>query len=106
MTTPSETPRANLPPRDHDECGFIGCKRSQSETPLTDAIPEVEIFDRNGQPYLANLIPLEHCRALELRLNECVEALEKCIRRMTFEDFADTRATCREAIANARNPII
>jgi len=76
---------------------------SAPETPLTDAIGFVEIYDANGQPYHADLVPASDCRAIERRLNDTVAMLEKLL--FWFPTASVVRAEVEEAIANARKPL-
>ena len=71
---------------------------SASETRLTDSIGFVEIYDANGQPYHADLVPADDCRAIERRLNAAVDALEGLY--LSLPSFAQRKI--RKAIANAR----
>jgi hypothetical protein len=80
-------------------------KMSASETPLTDSIGFIEIYDANGQPYHADLVPADNCRAIELRLRECVEALEELELQYSLSKRPAPRMLTR-AIANARNPVL
>ena len=77
---------------------------SASETPLTDSIGFVEIYDANGQPYHADLVPADNCRAIERRLNAAVEALEDLLDG-TGDMTAERIEAAREAIANASKPL-
>lgn len=85
--------------------------KSASKTPLSDSA-EIKDFGGYGTTHVA----LSDCRAIELRLNECVEALERlrpshsalCMINKSCQCNSEQKAkhnTINAAIANARKPL-
>lgn len=75
-------------------------------TPLSDSARKI---DRYGMEY----VDLSDCRAIEERLNECVEEMEEIVKDYEFtqanpgygERSKAYYDTARKAIANARKPL-
>lgn len=70
-----------------------------SETPLSDAVAVKRPLIKRPFAY----VRVSDCRAIELRLNECVEALERYV-----DDgygVESKRRQAQRAIANARMPL-
>jgi len=94
---------------DPDNCEYGDCPtafcdrhKSASETPISDSLKRS--WDRNKWPDYES-VPLSDCRAIERRLNACVEALE-CM--LTAEDITPNMIAWHDAqrvIANARKPL-
>ena len=73
---------------------------TESNTPITDDLESR--YDYITLPHERHhSVNADDCRALELRLNECVEALESTLR--VFPEFKET--VISTAIANAKKPI-
>ena len=72
---------------------------SASETPLSDSSRAVDYYG-------IEVVKLSDCRAIERRLNACVDALEDLLEPPAFrhEVFA-AEQKANEAIANARKPL-
>lgn len=70
---------------------------SASKTPLTDG--NIITMMR------CEMVHAKDCRAIELRLNECVEALEGIINPKTFWEAKEANRKIKQAIANARKPL-
>jgi len=85
---------------------------SASDTPLSDSkqhwCPEC-----GPSKCSIDVVPLDDCRAIERRLNECVKALEhvcnqyqilRAARGLPYR-FPDSITRANEAIANAKSPM-
>ena len=80
---------------------------SASETPLTDSKTGYpDCYGKFSRHVWGNYVEASDCRAIERRLNACVDALEDLLEPPAFrhEVFA-AEQKANEAIANARKPL-
>lgn len=77
---------------------------SETKTPLSDSVahwcPECGPSHRS-----MDVVPLERSRAIEQRLNECVEALEHVLSVIPPQSLPHSRKLMQTAITNARRPL-
>lgn len=77
---------------------------NETKTPLTNSV--VRYDGAFPHPQNEQFVLVVHCRAVEQRLNECVEALEKANKMLEWNcsDYRVKRDV-QDAIANARKPL-
>ena len=76
---------------------------SESNTPRCDKDGYTWIYDKNGQPYQAELMPTDKARLIELESNMLLEALEVIQARYEWSNVAGRNiGTATDAISAAK----